>query len=177
MNRNTKIKFTIATLIVLCLSANYIYSQSSSVDIKRKTEIQAVKEYFEMMKSKMQTQIDNTSIQGKNYKFTSENKLSKTTAYKDRKHYFMNGNSIKTEIYNYGGIAPGYNLLRNVNNGVWKKLGYIFQFSPFAAASVPDSRDTTKRLHIVSDGLNDYPSLIEVNPNNRDSLWLWSPIP
>lgn len=102
-------------------------------------------------------------------------RLPKSLAHADRKHYFMNGNKISTEIYNFGGIAPGVDLLRNVNNVVWRGVSYVFQFSPFVAASVPSGKDSTQKLHIVSDGLWDYPNLREVSPTG-DTLWQWQPL-
>jgi len=97
-------------------------------------------------------------------------------AQQDRKSFFMNGNRIATELYNYGGIAPGYGLLRGVNNLVWRNLDYIFQFCPIVGASVPDARNPSRRLHIISDGLWDYPGYREVNPTG-DTLWQWQPLP
>ncbi|MBK7258383.1 MAG: hypothetical protein IPI01_11400 [Ignavibacteriae bacterium] len=66
-------------------------------------------------------------------------KTSGTMAQKDRKSFFMNGNRIAVELYNYGGIAPGYDALRAVNNLVWRNLDYAFQFCPIVGASVPDA--------------------------------------
>lgn len=103
-------------------------------------------------------------------------KIEKIKTHADRKHYFMNGNKISTEIYNFGGIAPGYGLLRNVNNVVWRGVSYVFTFCPFVAASVPSGYDSTQRLHIVSDGVWDYPNLRDVNPTG-DTLWAWQPLP
>ena len=103
-------------------------------------------------------------------------KTSGTMAQKDRKSFFMNGNRIAVELYNYGGIAPGYDALRAVNNLVWRNLDYAFQFCPIVGASVPDAWVPGKRLHIVSDALWDYPNLREVNPTG-DTLWQWQPIP
>ncbi len=103
-------------------------------------------------------------------------KTSAIEAQKDRKSFFMNGNRIATQLFNYGGIAPGYDLLRGVNNVVWHNLDYVFQFCPIVGASVPDARIPSKRLHIISDGLWDYPALREVNPTG-DTLWQWQPLP
>ncbi len=66
-------------------------------------------------------------------------KISSTTAQADRKSFFMNGNRIATQLYNYGGISPGYDALRGVNNLVWRNLDYVFQFCPIVGASVPDA--------------------------------------
>lgn len=105
----------------------------------------------------------------------AKNSLGKISAYKDRKHYLMNANKVTTEVYNYGGIAPGYGLLRGVNNGVWRGVSYIFQFCPLIAAKVKDASDTTKSLYIVSDALWDYPAMRETNPTG-DTLWCFEPI-
>ena len=88
----------------------------------------------------------------------------------------MNGNKITTRLYNYGGVAPGYGLLRAVDNLVWKNSDYLFQSCPFVGAAVPDANDPTKRHHIISDALNDYPGLFEVSPTG-DTLWQWQPLP
>lgn len=103
-------------------------------------------------------------------------KTTGTLAQADRKSFFMNGNRIAVELYNYGGIAPGYDALRGVNNLVWRNLDYAFQFCPIVGASVPDARDPLRRLHIISDALYDYPALREVNPTG-DTLWQWQPLP
>jgi hypothetical protein len=107
------------------------------------------------------------------------NKLAKSAGYNDRKYYFMNANKVATNIYNYGGIAPGYGRLVGVNNGVWHGLSYIFQFCPIVGGSVPDGASETKRLHIISDGVWDYNTstaqLREVNPAG-DTLWCFEPL-
>ncbi len=103
-------------------------------------------------------------------------KVTATMAQKDRKSFFMNGNRVAVELYNYGGIAPGYDALRAVNNLVWRNLDYAFQFCPIVGASVPDAWMPGRRLHIVSDALWDYPNLREVNPTG-DTLWQWQPLP
>jgi hypothetical protein len=79
-------------------------------------------------------------------------KSSGITAQRDRKSVFINGNKIATQIYNYGGISPGYDALRGVNNLVWHNLDYVFQFCPIVGASVPSAWEPTRRLHIISDG-------------------------
>lgn len=105
--------------------------------------------------------------------------LGKIAGPKDRKHYFMNGNKISTEVYNYGGIAPGYGLLRNINNFVWHNLSYVFQLGPLVGGAVPDT--SGKILHNISDGLWDYPpslypGLREVSPDGK-TLWQFQPLP
>ena len=89
----------------------------------------------------------------------------------------MNGNNISTDIYNYGGIGPGYGLLRGVNNFVWNKLDYVFQFCPIVGAQVPNANDSTSLMQIISDGLWDYPQqqLREVSPDGK-TLWQWQPL-
>jgi hypothetical protein len=103
-------------------------------------------------------------------------KTSGTMAQRDRKSFFMNGNRIAVDIYNYGGIAPGVDALRAVNNLVWRNLDYAFQFCPIVGASVPDAWVPGKRVHIISDALWDYPNLREVDPTG-DTLWQWQPLP
>ncbi|MGB6122476.1 MAG: hypothetical protein WBG80_11245, partial [Bacteroidota bacterium] len=144
----------------------------------RKTaeEIQAVKDYMNLTLTRRATRQAPVLAGGeeKGKAFSGEG-LSKTAGQEDRKHYFMNGNKISTEVYNFGGIAPGYDLLRGVNNFVWRNMDYVFTFCPFMAASVPDPSDTN-RLYIVSDAIWDYPNLREVNPTG-DTLWTWQPLP
>ena len=101
--------------------------------------------------------------------------LSKILGQADRKSVLMNGNKIKTEVTNYGGIGPGYGLIRGVSNLVWRNLDYIFQFGPIVGASVPNALNTIP-LHIISDGLWDYPSYREVAPGGT-TLWQWQPLP
>ena len=85
------------------------------------------------------------SLKPKSYTPDDEKFLSKTASGLDRrKSFFMNGNNISTDIYNYGGIGPGYGLLRGVNNFVWNKLDYVFQFCPIVGAQVPNANDPTK---------------------------------
>ncbi len=101
-------------------------------------------------------------------------RIGKTTGSENRKSFIMNGNRITAAVYNYGGIGPGYGLVRHNANGVWNNLGYLFQFCPFIAASVVDTSGEVK--HIVSDALNDYGGLFEVNPNDATDLWQWQPL-
>jgi len=110
--------------------------------------------------------------------FIKENQksLGKIAGPKDRKYFFMNANKVATNIYNYGGIAPGYGLLRNINNGVWHGASYIFQFCPLFGAKVKDAFHPDTDLYIISDGLYDYASLREVNPTG-DTLWCFEPLP
>ncbi|MBI9070739.1 MAG: hypothetical protein JEY94_04035 [Melioribacteraceae bacterium] len=108
-------------------------------------------------------------------KYTKDfSSLAKSTAHEDRKSVFMNGNKIGVELYNYGGIGPGHGLIRGVNNFVWKDLSYIFTFSPIVGAEVEDKDGNT--IHIISDGVWDYPNIREVSPEG-DKVWQWQPLP
>ncbi len=165
-----KIKFIIICILFTLFIQSIIAQQSNS---QKENERNAVK------------QLINSSIKNDNSIKSSSQidfqkgillKSKNVKTHADRKHYFMNGNKISTEVYNYGGIAPGYGLLRNVNNVVWRGVSYVYQFCPFVAASVPSGLDSTQRLHIVSDGLWDYPNLREVSPTG-DTLWQWQPLP
>lgn len=108
------------------------------------------------------------------YKYSG---LRKSSAYGDRKSFLMNGNKIKVGLTNYGGIGEGYGGIREITELVWHGSPYIFQFTPLVGASVPDARNPQKRLHIISDGLNDWPqyNLRDVSPLG-DTLWQWEPL-
>ncbi|MEW6511440.1 MAG: hypothetical protein AB1428_10815 [Bacteroidota bacterium] len=145
-----------------------------AIDDKTRDEIQAVKDYVRLMQSRVPAASADVTT-GTVRK--DDPGIAKTAAMQDRKSYFMNGNKIATEVYNYGGIAPGYGLLRGVNNVVWRNVSYVFQFCPIVGTSVPDARNPGRRIHIISDGLNDYPQqgLREVSPTG-DTLWQWQPL-
>jgi len=160
------------TLLLIIVLSNILFSQSNFSD--KKSEREKVVNYLQSAINLNELNRQNGVIHAEKEKL--KERLKKITGMKDRKHFFMNGNKISTEIYNYGGIAPGYGLLRNVNNVVWRGVSYVFQFCPFVAASVPSGINPNQRLHIVSDGLWDYPSLREVNPTG-DTLWCWQPLP
>lgn len=162
-------------LLVSLLIYSFIPQLFSQTIYKHEAKENAVKYLKETFERNSLKSTGTTLLTKDNF----ENKFLKTKeaqGMKDRKHYFMNGNKISTEIYNYGGIAPGYGLLRNVNNVVWRGVSYVFQFCPFVAASVLSALDSTHYLHIVSDGLWDYPNLREVSPTG-DTLWCWQPLP
>ena len=147
------------------------------VDEQTRGEIQAVKEYITAGLAR-QKQAVRTSKPPDKSPLAKPDATMATPGQQLRKSYFMNGNKISTEVYNYGGIGPGYGLLRGANNLVWRNMDYGFQFCPFVVASVPDALDPTgnRRLHIVSDGLYDYPNYRERNPTG-DTLWSWQPLP
>lgn len=64
------------------------------------------------------------------------------------KESIIQGNKVKTVLFNYGSIcAPNY--LGNIADLVWNGLGYGFEFGPLAAAEVVNDRGDT--LHIVDD--------------------------
>jgi len=93
------------------------------------------------------------------------------------KHYLMNANNVTVDVYNYGGIGGGYPSanIREIGDLVWHNLPYIFQFSPIVGASVPDPKDNTKRIHIISDGLYDYDGYREESPTGE--RWVFKPLP
>lgn len=163
--------FSFISILLISLLLQNSFGQNNSL---REQEHQKVKDLIQSTFNSSKNYKTETTI----YDFQKGiiKKLEKTKAHADRKHYFMNGNKISTEIYNYGGIAPGYGLLRNVNNVVWRGVSYVFTFCPFVAASVPSGYDSTQRLHIVSDGVWDYPNLRDVSPTG-DTLWAWQPLP
>jgi len=174
--RNKFIKILPIVLVIIFTTAISVNAQS--IDEKRAREHQAVKDF--MMKMISEYPHGNNSGEEIIENFIKPddggNFLRKIESYADRKSYFMNGNKISTGIYNYGGIGPGYGLIRGVNNFVWRDLDYVFQFCPIVGAEVVDTMGITR--HIISDGLNDYtsPMLQELNPTG-DTLWQWEPLP
>ncbi len=173
------INVTILLFALLIFTSGSIFAQNR--DAKREQEHQAVKNLIEKMMSKNppkgNTRPDKAELH--KYDFVNDHAgLEKSGAKTSRKSYFMNGNKISTEIYNYGGIAPGYGLLRGVNNFIWHNLSYVFQFCPIVGAALPNANDPEgPRLHVITDGLNDYtsPLLREVSPDG-DTLWQWQPL-
>lgn len=179
--RNIFLAFTLLLAnIYIALIAQPIRQDISP---KKRAEIEAVKNY-------MQNYFQN---------YAPASKLSKTTAgpsnidkYAEyekflksqsipvppldkRKSVIMNGNQIQVGITNYGGIGEGYGAVREISGLVWKKVPYIFQFSPVIGASVKDPDNPNRRFRIFTDGLWDYPNYRTVNPTG-DTLWQWEPL-
>ncbi len=65
------------------------------------------------------------------------------------KSLIINGNKIKTIVYNYGSITRP-NVGANVYDLVWNRLGYGYEFAPLVTAEV---REDTNVIRIVDDGL------------------------
>lgn len=171
-------RFLLMFFCIISLMVTSVYSQTN-IDVKRQQEINSIKSYIERMRISAPL---NQQIQSSFNKEIARNEsngivLNKILGAKDRKNYMMNGNRISTYVYNYGGIGPGYGVLRGKGNVVWRGQDYVFQFCPFVGASVPDNGDPTKSLHIISDALWDYPTrnLREVNPSG-DTLWAFQPL-
>lgn len=163
------------TIIGLFCFYTFSFAQINLTNPNREKEHNAVKN---LIQSKIKSSRLNLNETKKGFaKPYFEDFLPKENSHADRKSFLMNGNRITTGIFNYGGIGPGFGLLRNVNNFVWKDLGYVFQFGPIVGAQVKEE-GTGKKLHIISDGLNDYtsPLLQEVNATG-DTLWQWQPLP
>jgi hypothetical protein len=106
-------------------------------------------------------------------------RMNKMSAFEDRKRYMMNGNNVAVEIWNYGGVGPGYpgRELRDLLGMVWRGAPYIFQFSPIVGASVPSAEDPGRILRVISDGLYDYPLYRSVDPQDPEFFWTWEPLP
>jgi len=165
----------IKAIVILFLTINFSLQAQESDDARRSREHQAVKNYLKLKhKDSLVERSSDSNVIVKDDDSESVDQLYKPLAHSDRRYYFMNGNKISTNVYNYGGIAPGYQLLRNVNNVVWKNLGYVFQFCPIVGAEVIDTRGA--KIHVISDGLWDYPAYREVSPDGT-TLWQWQPLP
>ncbi len=109
------------------------------------------------------------------YKIDVNSRLSKSAdIFTDAKYFLMNGNQIVGNIYDYGGIAPGDGLLRNINNMVWRKLGDIYQFAPFVASKVIGAQGDT--ITISSDAINDTQAK-DFNPFDSQKIFGWRPLP
>lgn len=164
--------------IVLIVAAISFGSFGQNSNEKQRREHQAVKNLIQLHKPNNNTSTTSPMLKPKGFTPNGEKYLNKSTSGLDRrKSYFMNGNNISSDIYNYGGIGPGYGLLRGVNNFVWNKLDYVFQFCPIVGAQVPNANDTTQLMKVISDGLWDYPQqqLREVSPDGK-TLWQWQPL-
>lgn len=167
-----KINFNWILTIIVIASFNLLFAQS--VEERRQREHQAVLDYINSHNGfgSVSTNRDNSV----SLKYSGKG-LGKISGNQDRKSYFMNGNNVAVEIFNYGGIAPGLGGIREITNLIWKDAPYIFQFMPIVGGSVPDPNDTTKRIHIISDGLNDYdrPGLRDIDPATGFK-WQWQPL-
>lgn len=164
-------KILMFIILAFLLSGNPFKAQD--LNSKKAEEHASVKEL--LMSMGLPSEL--AQLQTPSDKYSNDWKMSKINALKDRKSYIMNGNKITASVYNYGGIGPGgANIARDIDNVVWRNLGYVYQFCPFVAASVPSANDPTKRLKIVSDALNDYSGLYEVNPADPTDLWQWEPL-
>jgi hypothetical protein len=171
----TKLKLLLLSIFILSIVN---YGQNESVLERREREHDAVKRFLIEQMSKKKN-VDVKTLEEKfnsKYNNQSESSLRKTKGEEDRKSYLMNGNAITVQMNNNGGIGPGYLPIRNVNNFVWKGLGYVFQFGPLVGAQVYEENKTV-RTPIISDGLNDYPNLQEVNPADRNERWQFQPLP
>ncbi|MDP4175011.1 MAG: hypothetical protein Q8933_13625 [Bacteroidota bacterium] len=180
MKKNFNYLLLIIYFLIICPDTK-IFSQDQ--EQKKKQEHQAVidliNNYIKANPRKSDPSYNRVPASEKYGLSESLNKgLRKSSAFSDRKSFLMNGNKIKVGLTNYGGIGQGYGGIREVTELVWHGSPYIFQFSPLVGASVPDSRDPNKRIHIISDGLNDWPQygLRDVSPLG-DTLWQWEPLP
>jgi hypothetical protein len=172
----TKRFFARTVAVVLALVFLLALAPGSTPTGQQQSEHQATKAYIERgMANQPQLSASAAGLMTKG-EVGSLAKIGSISAQSDRKSFFMNGNKIATSLVNYGGIAPGYGVLRAVNNIVWHNLDYAFQFCPIVGASVPSAIEPSRRIHIISDGLWDYPGLREVNPTG-DTLWQWQPLP
>lgn len=153
-------KYIYLLIISFMISAGGFVSNAQQLAEKKKQEHQAVidllQNYISSHPRKSDPSYNRTDAIGK-YNDPLSVQLRKSAAFNDRKSFLMNGNKIKVGLTNYGGIGMGYGGIRTVTELLWHGSPYIFQFTPLVGASVPDAANPSKRLHIISDGLNDYP--------------------
>lgn len=168
----SKIKYLSISLLIISFCTSSIFSQSEIIKEKKKAEFQAVKDFINQ---KMMLAPKNPNPISSDEKYSMKS-LQKSLGEKDRKSFFMNGNNVAVEIENYGGIAPGFGGIREITNLIWRDAPYIFQFCPIVGASVVDTAG--KRIHIITDGMNDYDraGLREIDPATG-LKWQWQPLP
>ncbi|HMN50082.1 MAG TPA: hypothetical protein PKD67_13130, partial [Ignavibacteriaceae bacterium] len=168
--------FLIIQIVFLVLIFNFT-SFSQKTDQQRQAEHQIVIDY---LNSLYQNSPINSNTDESLSKENADKTLRKIAGEEDRKSYIMNGNNVLCQVWNYGGICAGLGGegLRERLDLVWRDLPYIFQFSPFVGASVPDAKNSNKRLHIISDGMYDY-SNIGLRDENLTTFfkWTWQPLP
>lgn len=167
--------FIIAAVFVFCSVAG-VNAQTGD-KAARAQEIERIKTYLQNYNFFKKDYVSSNNKAEKTGDVTGKS-LRKTTANSDRKSYLMNGNKIQVELTNYGGIGTGYGGIREISDIVWKGLPYVFQFVPIVGASVPDASNPSKRLHIISDAINDWAvyNLVEYN-STKDTLWQFQPLP
>ena len=169
-----KIKYFIAFVLIYPFVIQNVNAQTEEVKQRRQIEHQAIKDLLQnkLMNAPVSTNKTNSG----SLKYSLQNYLQKSTGDEDRKSFFMNGNNVSVEIENYGGIAPGFGGIREITNLIWRDAPYIFQFCPIVGASVVDT--SGKRIHIITDGMNDYDraGLREIDPATG-LKWQWQPLP
>lgn len=167
-------KVFLISLLIFPFLLGLTQAQTRLLNPQKEKEHQAV---LDLLNQKLLNSPVNTSPTETGKLKYSRNNLQKTTGDKDRKSFFMNGNNVSVEIENYGGIAPGFGSIREITNLIWRDAPYIFQFCPFVGASV-DSAGTSKRIHIISDGMNDWdrPGLREIDLATGQKMQ-WQPLP
>jgi hypothetical protein len=173
MMKINNFKFYFLPLLIIFLYVN-LYSQE--IKEKKATGYEQIKKHIDA--GILRAPKDNTSAEIKAKRLKTDDgsfqkKLSKTSGYDDRKYFFMNGNQISGNIYNYGGIAPGLNLIRHVNNMVWHGIGNIYQFMPMVLAAVKGKDG--RIYHISSDAMNDTYAR-DISPDGT-LIWGWEPLP
>jgi len=175
MKKIITIKIFPLLILLFLISAGNIISQSNKY--KKAEGYDAVENLIRNRIDKIKNSVADKPEMVKGLTSSSKYRrgLSKTSGIEDRKSFFMNGNNINVEVFNYGGIAPGLGGIREVTNLVWNNLPYIFQFDPIVGASVPHAENPNQRIHIISDALNDYDGLREESPTGEK--WMWQPLP
>jgi hypothetical protein len=152
-----------------------IFAQET-VEQRRQREHQAVIDYIRS--NHPNYPVDPNPATTYKLKYSGNYNLAKKSAFENRKRYLMNGNTVTCEIWNYGGIGPGYPgaNLRELLAMVWRDAAYIFQFTPLVAAKVkPETGDT---VIIVSEGLYDYERLGLRDRDPQTGLWwTFEPLP
>ncbi|MBI5726367.1 MAG: hypothetical protein HY965_00825, partial [Ignavibacteriales bacterium] len=162
-----------STLLFLIFSLFTLVGNAQVSSQKIKQDAEAVQNYFNYVKSTRQFHPP-LALPNLPTKESMNQWLGKTTAdfVDGQKSFVMNGNNVTVELMNYGGIAAGLPAanIRELNNLVWRKLPYIFQFCPIVGTSVPSAKDGS-RIHIITDGLFDYDGYRDESPTGYRYVW------
>jgi hypothetical protein len=147
---------TIAMLIVLTAIA---YGQKKEID-------------FRTTDAKGLTPSELRLLEQSRDKFFAQ--MKKQAGYRSEiKSLVIQGNKIKTIIYNTGSISNPL-VGGNVLDLVWNGLGYGYEFGPLVAAKVPKANSLVDSLKMVSEGFN----LLADGAYGTDGLkWGWLPKP
>ncbi|MBW7888458.1 MAG: hypothetical protein H3C35_08875 [Bacteroidetes bacterium] len=154
--------------VVALLAASAVQAQTLQ---ELRSPSNEVKQLSKALQRERTPQADHADRLDQTQKGNSKGLSKSSTVFDNPRYFLMNGNQILGNIYDYGGIAPGDGLIRNVNNMVWRGLGDIYQFAPYVAAAV----SITEKVKSVAAAPNGDVFIISdngiVKSNNKGVSW------